>query len=192
MIVKLLNKINGKIIQYSNMCRILYFKLLGCDIGKNVYLGKAVKIYYKPELVKICDNTSIEEGVKLMVSNLSEENAIYIGSNSFIGRYSTIATKEYIYIGDNVLIAPFCYISGGNHGMQLGMPMREQAMVYQSITLEDDVWLGNGVTVLPGVTIGRGAVVGAGSVVTKNIPPNAIVGGIPAKLIKFRKSENIY
>lgn len=59
------------------------------------------------------------------------------------------------------------------------------------ITLQDDVWLGENTVILSGVTIGQGAVVAAGSVVTKDVPPYAIVGGVPAKLIKYRFSSEI-
>ena len=58
------------------------------------------------------------------------------------------------------------------------------------IVLEDDVWIGYGCTILSGVTIGQGAIVAAGSVVTKDVPPYAVVGGVPAKVIKYRFNES--
>ena len=60
------------------------------------------------------------------------------------------------------------------------------------VTIEDHVWIASRVTVLPGVKIGRGAVVASGAVVTRNIPPLAIVGGIPAKIIGYRKNDLTY
>lgn len=60
-----------------------------------------------------------------------------------------------------------------------------------NIVLEDDVWVGHGAIIMSGITIGRGAVVAAGAVVTKNIPPYAIVGGVPAKVLRYRFSGNI-
>lgn len=59
-----------------------------------------------------------------------------------------------------------------------------------SITIEDDVWIGYRVTILSGVHVGQGAVIAAGAVVTTNIPPYAIVGGVPAKVIKYRFDDN--
>ena len=59
------------------------------------------------------------------------------------------------------------------------------------IVLEDDVWIGYGATIMSGITIGRGAVIAAGAIVTKDVPPYAIVGGIPAKVIRYRFSETI-
>ncbi len=66
--------------------------------------------------------------------------------------------------------------------------MREQGYSEEKqIVVGDDVWLGYGAIILPGVTIGDGAIIGAGTVVTKDVPPYAIVGGNPAKVIRFRK-----
>ncbi|EOR94083.1 Tetrahydrodipicolinate N-acetyltransferase [Arcticibacter svalbardensis MN12-7] len=59
------------------------------------------------------------------------------------------------------------------------------------VIIESDVWIGSNVVVLPGIRIGKGSVVGTGSVVTKNIAPYAVVGGVPAKIIKFRVSSKI-
>ncbi len=61
-----------------------------------------------------------------------------------------------------------------------------QGYSYKKVVLHDDVWLGTKVIVLPGVTIGKGAIVAAGAVVTKDVPPNAIVGGVPARVIATR------
>ncbi len=69
---------------------------------------------------------------------------------------------------------------------RVDIPMREQGTRRKGIIIEDDVWLGANCCVLDGVTVGRGAVVGAGAVVTKDVPPFAIVGGVPARIIRMR------
>lgn len=90
-------------------------------------------------------------------------------------------------MGNNIMVAPNCLIGGG-HGIKLG----QGPMIFQdcgemkSVVIEDDVWIGGNSVILAGVTIKTGAVIAAGSVVTKDVPSNAIVGGNPAKIIKYR------
>jgi len=122
------------------------------------------------------------------------ENNVYISNacNLEIGKNCQINENVFIQaaiIGDNVLIAPNVSILSVSHGYgDLSIPM-----IYQSWSEEkrviicDDVWIGRNVVIMPGCIIGKGAIVGAGSVVTKNIPEYSIVGGVPAKIIKFRK-----
>lgn len=108
---------------------------------------------------------------------------------------------ERVIIGNYCSIAPECvFLSGGEHrydGLstypfrtKLGLTENE-SVTRGPIVLEDDVWLGFRTTVMSGVTIGKGAVVAAGALVTKDVPPYAIVGGVPAKIIKYRFPEAV-
>ena len=72
----------------------------------------------------------------------------------------------------------------------LSEPIMNQGYYDAPIVIEDDVWIGHGVTVMAGVTIGRGSIVGAGAVVTKDIPPYSIAIGVPARIVKKRTDEN--
>lgn len=72
------------------------------------------------------------------------------------------------------------------HIHEIGKPMCEQGTIVRDVTIEDDVWIGARVTILAGVSIGKGAIVGAGAVVTKDVPGLAIVGGVPARVLKYR------
>lgn len=67
------------------------------------------------------------------------------------------------------------------------IPMRQQGMRVAEVVVGNDVWIGMRVVIMPGVRVGDGAVVGAGAVVTKDVPDFAIVGGVPAKIIKYRR-----
>ena len=86
-------------------------------------------------------------------------------------------------------MGPECIIYTRNHAFsRTDIPMREQGFSEEKpVYIGDDVWIGGRVTILPGVHIGKGAIVGAGAVVTKDVPEYSIVGGNPAKIIRFRK-----
>lgn len=102
----------------------------------------------------------------------------------------------YVSIAENVT-----FILGGNHTTSgfMTYPLRTIKLGYDSadsyskgaIIVEDDVWIGFGATILSGLTIGRGSVIAAGSVVTKSFPPYSVIGGNPAKLIKYRFEHDI-
>lgn len=70
---------------------------------------------------------------------------------------------------------------------ELEKPIRLQGLSHKKVTIEDDVWIGTQISILPGVTIGRGSVIGAGAVVTKDTPPYSVAVGMPAKVIKDRR-----
>ena len=91
-----------------------------------------------------------------------------------------IREGRYVTIGDNCLI--------NNHGFYTReMPIKEQDYLDAPIVIGDDVWIGAGAIILAGVTIGRGAIIAAGAVVNKDVPEYAIVGGVPAKILKYRE-----
>ncbi|ELQ2337068.1 hypothetical protein QTG67_003159 [Vibrio vulnificus] len=98
-----------------------------------------------------------------------------MGSNVSINYNCHIACINHIKIGDNVLIASRVYISDHSHGKadysDIYVPPSKRKIVSKGpVIIEDDVWIGEAVSVLPGVTIGRGAIIGANSVVAKDIP----------------------
>jgi len=103
-----------------------------------------------------------------------------------------IAAVIGITIGDRVLIASRVYISDHNHGITSGegphtspeIPPAARPLSYAPIVIEDDVWIGEGVCVLPGVTIGKGAIVGALSLVNRDVPAYSIAVGAPARVVK--------
>lgn len=110
-----------------------------------------------------------------------------IGDRTYIGdQVSLRAAGGVIKIGRDVLIANQVTIAASNHGIQLGKPMIDQEWRRGDVVIEDDVWIGAGVVVLPGAIIRRGAVIGAGAVVRGEVPANTIYGGIPARQIGAR------
>lgn len=112
---------------------------------------------------------------------------IIVGTTVFIGQYAVIYGQGGVTIGDNALISMHCRILSSNHAIPAsGVPIRSQPDTLLPTTIGADVWLGAGVTVLGGVTIGDGCVVGAGSVVSRDLPPNSIAVGVPARVVRSR------
>jgi galactoside O-acetyltransferase len=116
---------------------------------------------------------------------------IEMGAGSSVSNNSCLnGASAGIRIGRDVMIAPNCCLVAFNHGTALnGTPMIRQALAEAAIVIEDDVWIGANCTITPGVTIHRGAIVAANSVVTRDVGPNEIVGGTPARFIKHRSPD---
>jgi len=130
------------------------------------------------------------------------------GDNVFIGQYTFITYPENLVIGNNVSIREFCHIGckGGltigndvsiAHGTtilttshdytRLDVPIRDAEVILKPTKIGNDVWIGAKCLIMGGVTIGNGVVIGGGSVVNRSVPDYAVVAGVPAKIIKFRK-----
>jgi maltose O-acetyltransferase len=94
-------------------------------------------------------------------------------------------------LGQDVMVGPRCmFISQAHNTGDVSLPMTDQGMAEdRPIVVEDDVWFGAAVIVLPGVRVGHGSVIGAGSIITKDVPPFACVAGSPARVVKYRGSE---
>lgn len=159
-------------------------------LGKGVYLDQGVYLHALPSGISIGDNTFIMHHTMLHVFNFRNlpRAGIHIGKNCFLGEFNVIRGQGGVRIGDNVYTGPMVQIVAVNHVYQdHTRTIREQGITAEGVVIEDDVWIGAGVTVVDGVTIGRGSVIGAGSVVTKDIPPYSIAVGTPAKPIKDRR-----
>jgi acetyltransferase-like isoleucine patch superfamily enzyme len=139
--------------------------------------------------------TGLTTGVSCRLEAFSEtgEKTMYFGNNVQINDYVHICAMQNITIGDNVLMASRIYISDNSHGYYKedddndtspDIAPIERAYYKSPVTIEDNVWIGEGVVILPGITLGKGCIIGANSVVTKNIPPYVIAVGSPAKPIK--------
>jgi acetyltransferase-like isoleucine patch superfamily enzyme len=113
---------------------------------------------------------------------------IEIGTHVRIQPYCAIwaSPKGKITIGQYTGLGPGTVVFSSNHQYQPGVPFYRQPWIEKGVTIGRDVWVGAGCIILPGVTIGDGAVVAAGSVVTRDIPPGAVVAGVPARVIKSR------
>lgn len=113
---------------------------------------------------------------------------IHIGSHVFINMGCKFQDQGGIFIGDGALIGHNVVLATLNHAMS---PKDRGSMIPAPIHIGNHVWIGSNATILPGVTIGDGAIVAAGAVVTKDVPENTIVGGVPAKIIRHLSEEEI-
>ena len=109
-------------------------------------------------------------------------NRVKFGKNVFINHSAILSASGGIEFEDGVSIAPGCRIATINHDFN----ERHTKYTYGKVTIKKNAWLGMNVTICPDVTIGEYAVVAAGAVVTKDVPDYAVVGGVPAKVIKMQ------
>jgi acetyltransferase-like isoleucine patch superfamily enzyme len=157
-------------------------------LGHGVYLDHGSYLHATPQGIEIGPGTIVMHGAVLHVYNFRglPQSRIKIGRDSLIGEYSVIRGQGGVSIGDRVYTSPFTQIIAVNHVFDdPNVPFVDQGITAEGIVIEDDVWLGAGAVITDGVKIGKGAVVAAGAVVTKDVPPHAVVGGVPAKVIKF-------
>ncbi|MCQ2214306.1 MAG: acyltransferase [Bacteroidales bacterium] len=188
LIIDLLQKQSRRV--YCKLA-VEYYKNKGLTCA-NTSLGYNVKIH-NPHLIRIGIESSI--GDNCMLSCWEEYNGqkyspcIVVGKNSCIGDYSHLTSIYGITIGDNLLMGRFVLISDNNHGSGIveestTPPILRPLVSKGGIVIGNNVWIGDKSTILSGVTIGDGSIIAANSVVTKNVPPNSIAAGIPAKVIK--------
>lgn len=118
------------------------------------------------------------------------EGNLRIGSKVVLGATNTINCYLDIEIGDDAILADWIYICDFDHRFDdMETPIRKQGIVKSPVRIGNNVWVGEKVTVLRGVTVGDGAVIASHALVNRDIPENAIAGGVPAKVLKFRGKE---
>ncbi|WBL22048.1 CatB-related O-acetyltransferase [Zunongwangia sp. HRR-M8] len=152
--------------------------------------------------VTITSDSEIGKNSHLLSGNIINHSKIgnytYIGRNSMvqnaeIGNFCSISHEVNIGLGSHpihlISTSPIFYKRVNTFNIQV-VDKDLDFIEFKKIKIEHDVWLGARVTIMDGVIIGTGAIVATGAVVTKDVPPYAIVGGVPAKIIKFRFDEN--
>ncbi|CAG0966633.1 partial lipopolysaccharide O-acetyltransferase, partial [Anaerolineae bacterium] len=146
--------------KFAKMCRAMACKRLFRACGERVNVERGANFYTGWE-IEIGDDSSL--GIDCMIP------------------YD-------LKVGKDVMMGPYVIVVGESHQFaSRDVPMRLQGYKrYPPVRIEDDVWIGARVTILPGVVIGKGAIIGAGAVVTKDVPPYAICVGNPARILRFR------
>ena len=126
------------------------------------------------------------DGIRILTPFICDfGNRVKFGKNVFINHSAILSASGGIEFEDGVSLAPGCRIATINHDFN----ERHTKYTYDKVTIKKNAWLGMGATICPGVTIGAYAVVAAGAVVTKDVPDYAVVGGVPAKIIKYQDSS---
>jgi len=168
--------------QITDHWRHFWQKMRLGHLGKGSVMNHGVRILGNPRRIFLDDNFRVWENALLYTG---DKGKIYGGKNSLIGVDCFINSgNSTIRIGNGVAISSHCrLIAYSHHYTKEDIPVIFTA-TEGDITIEDNVLLGSGVTILPGITIGYGSVIAAGAVVTQDIPRRVIAGGIPAKVIK--------
>jgi acetyltransferase-like isoleucine patch superfamily enzyme len=117
------------------------------------------------------------------------EGVVSIGAKTVLGQECTISAFQHVSIGRECVIADRVMLIDFDHGMvEVERPIRVQGIYKRDTRIGNNVWIGYGACILRGVTVGDNAVIGTCAVVTKDVPPNAVVGGVPARTIRMRKA----
>lgn len=144
------------------------------------------------KFIKVSKGFTTGVGCRIEAYPENNQTTLFFGDNFQMNDYVHITAMEKVQIGNNVLFASKIYVSDCSHGSYSGdendsnpitIP-HDRPLIAKPVIIEDNVWLGEFVSVLPGVTIGKGTIVGANSVVSKSLPSNVIAVGSPAKPIK--------
>jgi acetyltransferase-like isoleucine patch superfamily enzyme len=117
------------------------------------------------------------------------EGVVEIGSKTVMGQECTISAYQRVRIGEQCVIADRAMFIDFDHGIvEVERPIRSQGIYKRDVEVGNNVWIGYGACILRGVSVGDNSVIGTNSVVTKDVPANAVVGGIPARIIRMRKA----
>jgi acetyltransferase-like isoleucine patch superfamily enzyme len=150
-----------------------------------VFFGGKLQIQIAPGAeVRFGRFTWIGDGTKIRC----HEGSVEIGPKTVLGQEVTISAYRRVRIGEQCIVADRAMFIDFDHGVaEVDRPIREQGIYMRDVEVGSNCWIGYNACVLRGVTIGDNAIVGANAVVTDDVPANAVVGGVPAKVIRMRE-----
>lgn len=166
--------------------RALLWRMRGATLGKKTHIGRNC-ILHRPWCMHAGERTQFEHNVFIKIT--TNEAKVYLGNDVFVGYGAEFDITEKLWVGNNTLIAPGCFITDHNHRHSSNEIIAAQGCECRPVRIGNDVWLGARSVILPGVTIGDGAIVGSNAVVTKDVDPMTIVAGVPARMIGRRTQE---
>lgn len=150
-------------------------------ISQRMKFAKRLRCFWAKRILAYCGRNVNIERHALFSPDVSLKDNSGIGIDCEL--YGPISLGSDVMMGPEVVI----YTSGHAHD-RIDIPMRLQgASEIKPVSIGNDVWIGRRVMIMPGVTIGNGVIIGAGAVVTKDVPDYAVVGGVPARILRYRK-----
>lgn len=150
-----------------------------------VFFGRRLEL-------EIAANGRVEFGRFVWIGDKTKvrchEGRVEIGSKTVMGQECTISAYQRVRIGEQCVIADRAMFIDFDHGVvEVERPIRQQGIYKRDVIVGSNVWIGYGACVLRGVSVGDNSIVGTNSVVTKDVPANAVVAGIPARIIRMRE-----
>ena len=177
---------------FSQLILLIYYKIRTMLTFSDARIIRFPIDIRGKKFIKVSKGFTTGVGCRIEAYPENNQQTLFFGENFQMNDYVHITAMEKVQIGNNVLFASKIYVSDCSHGSYAGdendsspdsIP-HDRKLHSKPVVIEDNVWLGEFVSVLPGVTIGKGTIVGANSVVSKSLPPNVIAVGSPAKPIK--------
>jgi acetyltransferase-like isoleucine patch superfamily enzyme len=179
-----------------HMLSFKYARLLVRLMRRKLWLGRRLKLdgiaFIGPRVVLEVGKTAridlgrwswLGHGTKVRC----HEGVVSIGAKTVIGQECTISAFQHVKIGRECVIADRVMFIDFDHGVvEVERPIRLQGIYKRDVNVGNNVWIGYGACILRGVTVGDNAIIGTNSVVTKDVPANAVVAGLPAKVIRMR------
>ena len=160
-----------------------------CIISDDARIGEGTRV---GNFVLIRDQTVIGKSCTIG-SYVDIEGEVSIGAKSVLGQECTISAYQHVVIGRECIIADRVMMIDFDHGMvEVERPIRHQGIYMRDVNIAHNVWIGYGACVLRGVTVGANSVIGTNSVVTADVPDNAVVGGVPARIIRMREAPRTF
>jgi acetyltransferase-like isoleucine patch superfamily enzyme len=151
-----------------------------------LFLGRRLQIQIgKRGRIRFGRFVWIGDGTKIRC----HEGEVIIGAKTVLGQECTISAYQHVRIGEQCVIADRAMFIDFDHGtVEVERPIRIQGIYKRDVDVGSNVWIGYGACVLRGVKVGDNAVIGTNAVVTADVPANAVVGGVPAKVIRMREA----
>ena len=151
-----------------------------------LFLGRRLELQISPRgEIRFGRFVWVGDGSKIRC----HEGEVEIGAKTVLGQECTISAYRHVRIGEQCVIADRAMFIDFDHGVvDVEVPIRKQGIYMRDVDVGSNVWVGYGACILRGVRVGDNAIVGTNSVVTKDVPANAVVGGVPARVLRMREA----